>query len=717
MSTRLAALVAGVAALASNPSRGIEVDLSAYRPECGVEVRAEGDRLLVAWPMAEGDFGRLAIDLRPGHPLIESLGIAAGASGPVVPLAVGVEPATYLTVGTRGHSSTQAIEPGVFRVFFDAPAERPHQEYRVNLGLDRAMVRSEGRRATIALGGLSAGPFAGELRLTVYAGGRLLHVEAVLKTDEDGRAILYDAGLVGADPGWERIGWIDPEGAGQGAVVDLDATDRPTAVRHRLIVAGSKGGALACFPPPHQFFFPRDRTDNLATAWSGKAHRGSSDPFGIGVRQAEAGGGRYSPWSNAPPGTEQRLGVFYLLARGGIKDATREALAYTRGDRFAEVPGHVTFTSHWHMAITQAAMEAKARGEAPSIPDFADMFKTMGVQVVHLAEFHGDGHPRDPGPLRLPELDAMFAECRRLSDDDLLFLPGEEANVYLGVDGPGKLAGHWLYLFPKPVRWIMRHEPGKPFADSLPGGETLYRVGDRAEMLELLRRENGLAWTAHPRIKASSWAPDGYRDEAFYRDPAWLGAAWKAMPADLSSPRLGERCLDLFSDMSNWGGRKQMLGEVDVFQIDRTHELFGHMNINYLRLDRVPASDDDWQPILDALRGGRSFVTTGEVLIRDFTIGGRPSGEALDLSSTDHPEVRATIEWTFPPRFVELVSGDGRAVYRDRIDLADAEPFGSRTLSFAPDLRGRTWARLEAWDVAADGAFTQPVWLTGAGRE
>ena len=45
------------------------------------------------------------------------------------------------------------------------------------------------------------------------------------------------------------------------------------------------------------------------------------------------------------------------------------------------------------------------------------MFKDMNVDVVHLAEFHGDGHPQDPGPLRLPELEAMFDECRRLSDE------------------------------------------------------------------------------------------------------------------------------------------------------------------------------------------------------------------------------------------------------------------------------------------------------------
>jgi hypothetical protein len=335
----------------------------------------------------------------------------------------------------------------------------------------------------------------------------------------------------------------------------------------------------------------------------------------------------------------------------------------------------------------------------------------MGVRMVHLAEFHGDGHPLDPGPLRVPELETMVAECRRLSDDELLLMPGEEANVYLGMNEPGKHPGHWLYLFPKPVYWVMRRSPGEPFAEDHPRFGTLYHVGNRDEMLELIKREHGLSWTAHARIKASAWTPDIYRNEDFYLADTWLGAAWKAMPADLSRPRLGDRVLDLFSDMDNWGQKKYVVGEVDVFKLDHTHELYGHMNVNYVRLDRLPKFDEGWQPLLDALRGGRFFVTTGEVLPREFTVGGKVSGETLSLAEGDRPEVRATLEWTFPLRFAELVSGDGKSVVRDRVDLSDTEPFGHRALTLKPDLAGRTWVRLEAWDVAGNGAFTQPVWL------
>ena len=43
-------------------------------------------------------------------------------------------------------------------------------------------------------------------------------------------------------------------------------------------------------------------------------------------------------------------------------------------------------------------------------PDFVKIFKDMGVNAVHLGDFHGDGHQLDHGPFRLPELEALFKE-------------------------------------------------------------------------------------------------------------------------------------------------------------------------------------------------------------------------------------------------------------------------------------------------------------------
>lgn len=685
----------------------IRVDFSAYKPGCEVEVRQQEERLLVSWPMDDNEVGRLTLDLRSRQPLIESLAVASGVSESNT-LVRGVEPLVFLVVGSRQAPAGRPPQMSLFNVFFDKPASRPFHSFLGRLDLDHARVTSDGRRASLALGKLTIGPFKGELVFTLYAGSRLLHVEAVVATEDDRRAILYDTGLVGKAPGWQHLAWMDTEGHFQRAEVDAEATDQPLAVRYRTLIAECVHGSLACFPPPHQFQFPRDWTDNLKFTWLGRDHDGFSQPFGLGIRQVPDGGRAFEPWFNAPPGTQQRLSVFYLLSRGRAEDALRETLRYTHRDHFPALPGHVTFTSHWHMAVAVSAMHQKVQ----SIPEFVGMFKEMGVNAVHLADFHGDGHQNDPGPLRLPELEMLFRECERLSDRDFLLIPGEEVNDFLGIREKGKHPGHWMCLFPQPVYWTMQRKPDEPLVQNHPRYGKVYHVGGRSDMVALLNQEKGLAWTAHPRIKASSWTPDIFHREDFYLSDRWLGAAWKAMPADLSRQRLGARALDLLDDMANWGQKKYLPGEVDVFKLDHTHELYGHMNVNYVQLDRLQRFEEGWLPLLDALRAGRFFVTTGEVLIREFTAGGKRSGETFVLKAGESPELRVVLDWTFPLRFLEIVSGDGHGVYRERLDLTDTGPFGTRVLTLHPDLRGRRWVRLEAWDVAVNGAFTQPVWLT-----
>ncbi len=676
-----------------------------------ISITREDRDLVLEWPLGPGDErGRLAIDLRDGTPLFKAMAIRAGNGGTFQDVLTGMDPVAFLVVGTRKAPVGRPPDMTEFNVFFDTPADRPHQAHRTRLVSREASVEERPERATVRIGELSAGPFRGRWEITVYAGSRLVHVEAVMKTDEPHAAFLYDLALASEKAPDARFSWVDVEGQLQRAEPDDRAEDRPLAVRHRMIAASSATGSVACFPPPHQYFFPRDLTDNQQTVWYGRQHRGIDARFGFGIRQTERGGGAFVPWINAPTGTEQRLGAFFLISRGDGPEAIREALRYTNNDRFPEVPGYRTLASHFHMAIAVAALDRKAKGLAPTTPDFVRMFKDMGVDMVHLAEFHGDGHPGDPGTLRLEELKAMFDECRRLSDDRLLLIPGEEANVHLGISRPGQHPGHWLYLFPKPVYWTMQRAEGQPFREERPEVGPIYHVDNSKEMLDLLEREEGLAWTAHARIKASSWAPDAYRNEPYFLSDRWLGAAWKSMPADLSHDRLGRRVLDLMDDMADWGTHKYVLGEVDVFKLDHTHELYGHMNVNYLRLDRVPRYEEGWKPVLDALRAGSFFVSTGEVLIPSFTINGKEDGLPSGVPGGS-AVLSAQLRWTFPLRFAEVVSGDGQQTFRERVDLSDTGPFGEKLLQTRAELKGRKWARLEVWDVAGNGAFTQPVWL------
>jgi hypothetical protein len=167
------------------------------------------------------------------------------------------------------------------------------------------------------------------------------------------------------------------------------------------------------------------------------------------------------------------------------------------------------------------------------------------------------------------------------------------------------------------------------------------------------------------------------------------------MPADLSEERLGRRSLDLLDEMNQWGQRKQVLGEADLFDIDPTHELWGHMNVNYLRLARMPTCDD-WSPVLDVLRRGDFFVTTGELLIHSFDV---EDGKAI-----------ADLEWTFPLSHVALVTSDGTRATRRVLALTDTTEHARRRFEWPLDVAGVRWVRLEAWDVARNTAFTQPLW-------
>jgi hypothetical protein len=261
------------------------------------------------------------------------------------------------------------------------------------------------------------------------------------------------------------------------------------------------------------------------------------------------------------------------------------------------------------------------------------------------------------------------------------------------------------------VYWVLNRPDGTPFVTDHPKLGRVYHVGGKADVLRLLQSERGLAWTAHPRIKGSTGYPDRYRNELFFQSDRFLGAAWKAMPADLSQPRLGARVLNLLDDMSNWGNPKYVLGEVDVFKIEPEHELYGHMNVNYLRIDRIPDFESGWQPVLDALRSGQFFVTTGEVLIPRWTVGDRESGESVETPANGKLSVKLDLKWTFPLAYAEIISGDGQNVKRHKIDLSKTSAFGEHSLDFEIGLAGQRWVRAEVWDVAMNGALTQPVWL------
>ena len=274
-------------------------------------------------------------------------------------------------------------------------------------------------------------------------------------------------------------------------------------------------------------------------------------------------------------------------------------------------------------------------------------FRTSGVDIVHLAEFHNSTTPKLATAERLRQLRALHAECQRLSDDSFLLLPGEEPNVHLG--------GHWISLFPRPVLWVLNRPADTPLEEHDAAGETVYHVGSAEDVLALIEREQGLMWTAHPRIKASVGFPDQYREQPFFKSPRFLGAAWKAMPADYSRDTLGWRRLDLLDDMNNWCGPKQVLGEVDVFKVDLGYELYGHANINYVAA-RSAAPFRRWLGTAARSIAGRSILHDDRRNL-DHRFRGRRNRPSSGRT------LKAHLKWTFPLSHAEIVGGDGVKTY------------------------------------------------------
>ncbi len=666
------------------------VDLSAYNEKSDTKIYVKDNILSVSWPTGKNETGKLLLDLSKEHPLFKSIQLKNKE------ITAGLDPAFILTIGKR-----DLISQNGWNIFFDKVPLKPHESYAINFEKDSASVISEGAHTIIRISKMYAATFSGGLEITLYNGSPLFNVAAVMSTEIDSAAILYDAGLVSKSSLWKNISWSDTKMQMQNARPGKNDTARNLEVKYRTVIGESNEGSLAIFPAPHQYFYPLDEAFNLKFTWYGNDYRKMIRGFGLGIRQELEGDKRFVPWFNAPPGTQQRLNFFCLMNTGNATAALQEVKQFTYDDAYVPLPGYKTMCSHFH---NEFIMKVVLAGKPiPEHPGFIDVFKNTGVDIVHLAEFHYTAHPKGPDDQRLNELQALFDQCKRLSDKNFLLLPGEEPNEFFG--------GHWLEFFPNPVYWIMSRKPDQAFVTNDPKYGKVYRIADTADMLRLLKTENGLTWTAHARTKGSTGFPDAYKNEPFFKSDHFMGAAWKAMPADLSQPRLGKRVLDLMDDMNNWGLKKHVIGEADLFSIEPENEMYAHLNVNYLQLDKLPNFGDGWQPVLDAMRHGKFFTTTGEVLLPSFKVNGKDSNETIELNQSGDAKIELEINWTFPLNFAEIISGDGEKVYRERINLDTTKAFGKKKFVFNLNLKNRSWVRVEAWDIAADGAFTQSVWL------
>ncbi len=470
-------------------------------------------------------------------------------------------------------------------------------------------------------------------------------------------------------------------------------------------------GSVAVFPPPHKFFFAREIELNLGFVWYRKDDDAS---FSIGVRHADREE-MYRPYGvsdevwkrrsdqarsfaqgnfalyNAPPGTWQHMAAYFYLSAENTEATQRAVMAYTHDDTFKPLPGYKVAISHFHTHFNELLQD---QGTLDFIPPWLPTFRALGINIAMMSDFHGDGHAKDPGELRLKDQQVYFEGCRRHSDHDFLLMPGEEPDAYF--------RGHYTMVFPRPVYWNHLRKSGQPLIESVAPYGKVYHIGNAADELAMLREEGGLVWQAHPRTKGSSGYPDAIRETEHFRSDRYLGGSYQSLPVDLSEKRLcEERCFGTLDDMNNWGAPKFMIAEGDTYQKFPEDDTFSHLIVNYVKLDRVPRFDEDWSPILKAMRDGRFFVSSGEVLIRKSAVEGAGTQRTLT----------AEVEWTFPLEFVELVWGDGDKTERQVVGATSTTAFGTRTFRIPFAAAGRKWVRFAAWDSAGNGAFTQAVHL------
>jgi hypothetical protein len=667
-------------------------------PELGA--RIDGETLGVTWLGEHGARLRAAFAIDRGAPVVREL-----AAGEAI-LARNLTP-EFSTVSGMRRAAHGLDNEHRWDVFWDAPLTIPGGGE--NPGLPRkpeeirhgsssfdthgCEVRQEAARIEVSFPGLSLGIFAGRVQFTVYQSSNLLRMEAIAKTDEPSVAYKYTAGMRGFSlDALQRVAWHDAGGNPQkyefGGTPNRDAV--PLVARNRLAVAEGRSGSIAVFPPPHQFFFAREIEVNNGFVWYRKDDERS---FALGVRQGDTAGGYEPVWIervyalyNAPPSTWQRMAAYFYLSPGDAGSTRHAVLNYTHGDRFLPLPGYQVMATHFHTAFTKELMAA---GSLDMRPPWISAIRDLGVNIVMIDDFHGDGHPEDTGRLRMEDLRNYYEACRRHSDRDFRILPGEEANIYLG--------GHYNLLFAKPVYWTHGRAPGASFTENSPEYGTVYHPADAAELFDMIRREGALVWQTHPRTKGSTGFPEQLREKDYFRSDRWLGAGFKAMPVDLAESRLCEkRCFSTLDDMNNWDGPKYLVGEVDTYKKFPDYDLYGDFNVNYVKLGTLPFLSD-WTTITRAMRAGEFFVSTGEVLIRNFT-----------ATSTG---VAADVDWTFPLEFVEVVWGDGDRTARKIIRTPEAQAFAARRFEIPVDLSRQKWVRLAAWDTAVNGAFTQPLEL------
>ena len=101
--------------------------------------------------------------------------------------------------------------------------------------------------------------------------------------------------------------------------------------------------------------------------------------------------------------------------------------------------------------------------------------------------------------------------------------------------------------------------------------------------------------------------------------------------------------LDAVASMTR-AARTPLIADIDTYKKGPEDDLYANFPVNYLKIDKTPGPEDDYSPILKSLRDGAFFATTGEILIRNYSVAG----------TGNQRTITADVDFTFPLSFVEV---------------------------------------------------------------
>jgi len=748
------AAAVGFSCLCYSVAEAIPCDVKAYHAQDGLTATLNDNDLIVTWASgAPGSQMRAVFVLQNGAPLIHELASNRG-DGAWIPILRDVAPDFRVVSGLRritdqqleplkklGTPITQAvIDRYKWEAFWDAPLRvggiqkypgPPKDGVGDQPGLPRSLaeihhsvatyavqscvVKTEGLRLEVSFPGVTLAPFSGRLQYTFYKGTNLIRQEVIAKTDLPSVAYKYDGGLGHIAATSVSAVWRDPTGA---VVTNSFGGGRntgpvPVQTQTRLLALQTGPGAVAFFPPPHNFFWAREISTNLGYNW----YRKDADGFvAAGVRQADAEAGpgqsgrgiqdfrdNFALYS-APPGSWQRMAVYLLVQPGDGLGAIDAARAYTRGDHYKALPGYQVMLAHVHAYFVRRSKESG--GNSDDKPADFDAVRAAGVNIFAPIDGGAAGRGTPPSPDEyLSDLDSLYALAKRHSDRDFTIMPNLEITEGELPDLVTAMGGHWDLQMPHPVYYAQGRAAGQPLVEQQSNRGKVYRLGSAEDVTEMMRREGIIAFMPHPRSKGSTGYPDAIKDTARFKDESFRGIGYRwGMGLDRSEIRLCDnRCLTTLDDMNNWVAKlptppKYLQAISELYQQGPGDEIYANTPVNYLHLDRLP-EPGNWQSIVDTLRRGDYFVSSGEVLIPHYAI----------MRKGATATITADVEWTFPLEFAEIVWGDGKTTGRRIIPATDLPAFGTKHFELPFDLKDKAWVRFAVWDSAGNGALTQPV--------